>query len=79
MIARELKFDVDYVVKVDDAPFYKGTIVRCKLDEDDNDYCVRFIAGNRVGYLCPDKFKEFSSYNGWEHMKVFVSLFLNTS
>ena len=45
--------------------FYKGTIVRCKLDEDDNDYCVRFIAGNRVGYLCPDKFKEFSPYSGW--------------
>ena len=58
MDARELKFDVDYVVKVDDAPFCKGTIVRRKLGEDFNDYYVRFIAGNRMGYLCPDEVEE---------------------
>lgn len=65
MDARELKFDVDYVVKVDDAPFCKGTIVRRKLDEydyedeyEDDDYSVRFRAGNRVGYLCPDEVEE---------------------
>lgn len=58
MDAREIKFDVDYVVKVDDAPFYKGTIVRRKLDEDDNDYCVRFIAGNKMGYLRPADVEE---------------------
>ena len=57
MDAMELKFDVDYVVKVDDAPFCKGTIVRRKLDEDD-DYSVRFIAGNRMGYLCPYEVEE---------------------
>ena len=37
MDAREMKFDVDYVVKVDGAPFNKGTIVRRKLDGDDDD------------------------------------------
>ena len=58
MDAREIKFDVDYVVKVDDAPFNKGTIVRRKLDEDDDDYSVRFIAGNRMGYLRPDEVEE---------------------
>lgn len=30
-------------------------------------------------HTLPDKFKEFSPSNGWEHMKVFVSLSLNTS
>ena len=58
MVAREMKFGVDYVVKVDDAPFCKGTIVRRKLDEDDDDYSVTFIAGNRMGYLCPDEVEE---------------------
>lgn len=61
MDAREIKFGVDYVVKVDDAPFYKGTIVRRKLDEDedeDDDYSVRFIAGNRMGYLYPHEVEE---------------------
>ena len=58
MIARELKFDVDYVVKGDDAPFNKGTIVRRKLDENDDDYSVRFIAGDRMGYLRPDEVEE---------------------
>ena len=43
MGTREIKFDVDYVVKVDDAPFNKGTIVRRKLDVDvdDDDYSFR--------------------------------------
>ena len=58
MDARELKFGVDYEVKVDDTPFCNGTIVRRKLGEEDNAYSVRFIAGNRVGYLCPDEVKE---------------------
>ena len=58
MCAREMKFDVDYVVKVDDTPFNKGTIVRRKLAEYDDDYSVRFIAGNRMGYLCPDEVEE---------------------
>ena len=56
MGTREIKFGVDYVVKVDAAPFYKGTIVRRGLDEDgdeDDDYTVRFIAGNKMGYLRP--------------------------
>ena len=57
MAARELKFDVDYVVKVDDAPFCKGIIVRRKLDEDD-DYSVRFRAGNKMGYLRPADVEE---------------------
>ena len=60
MDARKIKFGVDYVVKVDDAPFCKGTIVRRKLDDeyDDDDYSVRFIAGNRVGYLCSHEVEE---------------------
>ena len=58
MDAREMKVGVAYVVKVDDAPFDKGTIVRRKLDEDDDDYSVRFIAGNRMGYLYPDEVEE---------------------
>lgn len=58
MDARELKFDVDYVVKVDDTPFCKGTIVRRKLDEHDDAYSVRFIAGNRMGYLYPHEVEE---------------------
>ena len=58
MDARELKFDVDYVVKVDTYLFPKGTIVRRKLDEDDDDYSVTFIAGNRMGYLCPADVEE---------------------
>ena len=40
MDARELKFDVDYVVKVDDAPFCKGTIVRRRLSDVDDEYGV---------------------------------------
>lgn len=58
MDAREMKFGVDYVVKVDNTPFYKGTIVRRKLDEYDNDYSVWFIAGNSGGYLCSDDVEE---------------------
>ena len=60
MDAMELKFDVDYVVNVDDTPFCKGTIVRRKLDEHDDAYSVRFIAGNRLGYLCPDEVEEIT-------------------
>ena len=58
MYAMDLKFDVDYVVKVDDTPFYKGTIVRRRWDEHDDEYSVRFIAGNRMGYLCSDEVEE---------------------
>ena len=58
MNARELKFNVDYVVKVDDTPFCKGTIVRRKLDENDDAYSVRFIAGDIVGFLWPDEVEE---------------------
>lgn len=58
MDARELKFGVDYEVKVDDTPFCNGTIVRRKLGEEYNAYSVMFIAGNRVGYLCPDEVEE---------------------
>ncbi len=58
MDARELKFDVDYMVKVDTYLFPKGTIVRRKLDEGADAYSVRFIAGNRMGYLCPDEVEE---------------------
>lgn len=58
MDARELKFGVNYVVKGDYAPFNKGTIVRRKLDEHDDAYTVRFIAGNKMGYLCPSEVEE---------------------
>lgn len=51
MDARKLKFDVDYMVIVDTYLFPKGTIVRRKLDEGDDEYSVRFIAGNKMGYL----------------------------
>ena len=63
MDARELKFDVDYVVNVDDTPFCKGTIVRRKLDEDDDAYTVMFIAGNKMGYLCPGEVEEVPHTN----------------
>ena len=68
MDAREIKFGVDYVVKVDDAPFYKGAIVRRGLDEDedeDDDYSVRFIVGNRVGYLRPADVEEIPLVPGF--------------
>lgn len=58
MDARELKFDVDYMVKVDTCFFPKGTIVRRKLDEDDDAYSVMFIAGNSLGYLYPADVEE---------------------
>ena len=58
MDAREMKFDVDYMVKVDTYSFPKGTIVRRKLDEDDDDDSVTFIAGNRMGYLRPGEVEE---------------------
>ena len=63
MDARELKFDVDYVIKMDDTPFCKGTIVRRKLDEHDDAYSARFIAGNRLGYLCPDEVEEVPPFD----------------
>ena len=58
MDARELKFDVDYMVKVDDAPFYKGTIVRRVVSHTDDEDTVRFMAGNKMGYLSPDDVEE---------------------
>lgn len=58
MDARELKFDVDYVVKVDTYSFRKGDVVRRWLSDIDDDDEIRFIAGNKVGYLCPDEVEE---------------------
>ena len=58
MDARKLKFDVDYVVKVDGAPLDKGTIVRRKLGKYDDAYSARFMAGYRVGYLRADEVEE---------------------
>ena len=58
MDARELKFDVDYRVKVDTYLFSKGTIVRCRVSYTDDEDYVRFIAGNKMGYLSPDEVEE---------------------
>ncbi len=58
MDARELKFDVDYMVKVDTYFFPKGTIVRCRGSHADDGDAVMFIAGNRVGYLYPHEVEE---------------------
>ena len=58
MDARKLKFDVDYRVKVDTYLFPKGTIVRRRVGYIDDNDAVLFIAGNRMGYLCPDEVEE---------------------
>ena len=58
MDARELKFDVDYMVKVDTCLFPKGTIVRCRVSYTDDGDAVRFIAGNKMGYLRPADVEE---------------------
>ena len=58
MDARELKFDVDYRVKVDTYLFPKGTIVRRRLSDRDDEYGVRFICGNKVWYLGPEDVEE---------------------
>lgn len=58
MDARELKFDVDYMVKVDIYFIPKGTIVRRRVSYTDNEYTVRFIAGNKMGYLSPADVEE---------------------
>ncbi len=58
MDARELKFDVDYMVKVDTYLFPKGTIVRRRLSDVDDEYGVRFICGNKVWYLGPEDVEE---------------------
>ena len=51
MDARELKFDVDYMVKVDTYLFPKGTIVRRRGSYSDDEDAVRFISGTKMGYL----------------------------
>ena len=58
MDARELKFDVDYVIKVDTYLFPKGTIVRRVVSDTDDGGTVRFIAGNKMGYLRHDEVEE---------------------
>ena len=58
MDARELKFDVDYIVTVGTYLFPKGTIVRCKVSYTDDEDTVRFIACNKMGYLCPYEVEE---------------------
>ena len=63
MDARELKFGVDYVVTVDTYSFRKGDIVRRSLSDVDDEYGVRFIAGNKMGYLCPGEVEEVPHTN----------------
>ena len=58
MDARELKFDVDYMVKVNTCLFPKGTIVRRVVSYTDDEDTVRFLACNKMGYLSPDDVKE---------------------
>ena len=58
MDARELKFNVDYMVKVDTYLFPKDTIVRCKVSYTDDEDAVKFIAGNKWGYLRPADVEE---------------------
>ena len=58
MDARELKFNVDYMVKVDTYLFPRGTIVRRVVSDTDDEDTVRFIAGNKMGYLSPDEVEE---------------------
>lgn len=58
MDARELKFGVDYVVKGDTYLFPKGTIVRREVSYTDDKDTVRFIAGNKMGYLSPADVEE---------------------
>ena len=58
MDARELKFNVDYMVKVDAYLFPKGTIVMRRVGYTDDEDAVMLIAGNRAGYLCPDEVEE---------------------
>ena len=58
MDARELKFDVDYVVKVDTYLFPKGTIVMRRVGYTDDEDAVRFMAGNKTGYLRPADVEE---------------------
>ena len=63
MDARELKFDVDYMVKVDTYLFPKGTIVRRRLSDVDDEYGVRFICGNKVWYLRPADVEEIPQFH----------------
>lgn len=58
MDARKMKFNVNYMVKVDTYLFPKGTIVRRVVSYTDDEDTVRFIAGNKMGYLSPDEVEE---------------------
>ena len=58
MDARELKVGVYYVVKGDTYLFPKGTIVRREVSFTDDKDTVRFIVGNKMGYLSPADVEE---------------------